>query len=115
MILLCYIFPPLAVLLMGRPFSAVLNFFLTGFGWIPGVKHALVCYADHKSGRSVSKITKAINDPDWFRAQQKLDVHRASAVSEGRSRRSRREVVEVVVYDNPHVGKGGTFFRTKSN
>jgi len=104
LLFLCYVFPPLAVLLMGRPFSAFGNFFLTSFGWVPGVRHALVCYADYKGTKSVKQITGAINNPTWTRAQP--------AQSEGRARK--REVVEVVVYDNPHVGKNGTYFRSKN-
>ena len=102
---LCYVCPPLAVLLMGRPFSSVLNMFFTMFLWVPGVGHALVCYADYKADGSVRKVTRAIHNPAYTRA--------ASAPSESRSR-GKREVVEVVVYDNPHVGKNGTYFRAKN-
>lgn len=63
-LLLCYLCPPLAVLFMGKPFSAVLNVFLTGlFFWVPGIKHALVCYADYKSNKQVGRLVGAINNP----------------------------------------------------
>lgn len=39
--LLAVLFPPLAVLLCGRPFLAVVNFFLTLCFWVPGMIHAL--------------------------------------------------------------------------
>lgn len=102
-LLLCYVFPPLAVLLMGRPFSAVLNCFLTMFFYLPGMKHALVCYADYKVDQSVDKITNAIHYPHHVQA-----AHRAG------TRAQRARVVERVVYDNPHVGANGTKFRTKN-
>jgi len=99
---LCYVCPPLAVLLMGRPFSSVLNMFLTMFFWFPGIGHALVCYADYKGTKSVKQLTRAINNPEYTKQP------RAS------SPRAQRAVKEVVVYDNPHVGKNGTYFRTKN-
>jgi uncharacterized membrane protein YqaE (UPF0057 family) len=103
---LCYVFPPLAVLLMGRPFSAVGNMFCCLFFWVPGVKHALVCYADYKVDKSVKKVTKAINRPEWTRA--------SLTQSEGRLRsKPKRERVEVSYVDAPDVGRNGTQFRRK--
>lgn len=103
LLFLCYVFPPLAVLFMGRPFSAVLNFFLCAFFWVPGVKHALACYADRK----VNGITRAIHNPKWTQANDEQ--------SEGRVRRKGQNgPMVVVVYDNPHVGKNGTYFRPKN-
>jgi uncharacterized membrane protein YqaE (UPF0057 family) len=68
MLLLCYAFPPLAVLLMGKPFSAVLNLFLTAFlFWIPGIKHALVCYADWKVSKHVDRMVGAVNNPAYVK------------------------------------------------
>lgn len=102
---LCYVCPPLAVLAMGRPFSCVLNMFFTAFFWVPGVSHALVCYADYKT----NDMTRAIHRPKWTKA---LDEQ-----SEGRVRRKGQSekihVETVVIYDNPHVGKNGTHFRRK--
>lgn len=107
LLFLCYVFPPLAVLLMGRPFSAVGNFFLTSFGWVPGVRHALVCYADYKSTKSTTQIVGAINSPTWSRADDERSMARL------RRKGQKSEVVVVTVYDNPHVGKNGTYFRRK--
>lgn len=60
----CYICPPVAVLMMGKPFSAILNVFITGLCfWGPGIKHALVCYADYKVDRQLGKVVDAINHP----------------------------------------------------
>ncbi len=64
MILLCYLFPPLAVLLMGRPFSAVLNLGVTAFlFWVPGIKHALHIYADWRVTKHVDRVVDAVNYP----------------------------------------------------
>lgn len=69
MILLCYLFPPLAVLLMGRPFSACLNLGLTAFlFWVPGIKHALYIYADWKVTRHVDRVVDAVNMPAYVKA-----------------------------------------------
>jgi uncharacterized membrane protein YqaE (UPF0057 family) len=97
---LCYVCPPLAVLCMGRPFSAVANCVFTLFGWAPGVRHALVLYADQKVDGHVNKISGAINNPAHVRQR------RAS------SPRVEREVVPV--YDSPHIGAKGTRFRAKN-
>ena len=39
--LLAVVLPPLAVLLCGKPFQALLSIPLTLLGWAPGVIHAL--------------------------------------------------------------------------
>ncbi len=67
-LILCWLCPPLAVALMGKPFSALLNVFLTGLlFWIPGVKHALVCYADYRAERHVDRVIDAIHNPHHAR------------------------------------------------
>jgi hypothetical protein len=101
---LCYVCPPLAVLCMGRPFSAIGNMFACMFFWVPGVHHALVCYADYKVDTSVKKVTKAINHPAYTRA--------GYAQSEGRAR-GKRERIEVIHYEGADVGMNGTQFRRK--
>lgn len=97
---LCYVFPPLAVLFMGRPFSAVLNLFMTSFGWVPGVRHALVCYADKRGTKAVKQLTNAINHPEWAQAPKPA--------------RTRSPKVEPVYVNSPTVGMNGTQFRRKS-
>lgn len=47
--LLAIILPPLAVLLCGKPFQGILNFFLLFFLWIPAVLHALFVVSSHKA------------------------------------------------------------------
>lgn len=103
---LCYVCPPLAVLCMGRPFSAIGNMFACCFFWLPGVKHALVCYADYKVDTSVKKVTKAINNPTWTKANEEQ--------SEGRMhRKGKRERITVIHYEGADVGQNGTQFRRK--
>ncbi len=45
--LLAILLPPLAVLLCGKPFLAILNLLLTLCFWIPGVVHALFVVNSH--------------------------------------------------------------------
>lgn len=105
MLFLCYTCPPLAVLMMGRPFSSVLNMFLCCLFYVPGVKHALSVYADYKINKVSGRLEGAIHNPAWTRPR--------ADQSEGRSRRGQPAQV-VVIYDNPHVGKNGTYFRPKN-
>jgi len=49
--LLAIIFPPLAVLLTGRPIQALLNLVLTLCFWIPGVIHAILVVNEHKANQ----------------------------------------------------------------
>jgi len=107
MLFLCYTCPPLAVLMMGRPFSSVLNMFLCCMFYVPGVKHALAVYADYKVNKVAGRLEGAIHNPGWTRPAQ--------AQSQGRvSRRGQAQPEVVVIYDNPHVGKNGTYFRPKN-
>jgi uncharacterized membrane protein YqaE (UPF0057 family) len=60
---LCFVFPPLAVLLCGRVVGAVLNLVLTICGIIPGIVHAILVVnevkADKRSVRQASLIARA--------------------------------------------------------
>ena len=58
--LLAIILPPVAVLLCGKPFQALLNFVLTLLGWLPGAIHALVVVNSHKADKRNDKLIKAI-------------------------------------------------------
>ena len=101
MMLLCYIFPPLAVLLMGRPFSAVLNMGLTAFCfWLPGIKHALWVYADWKMNRQFGRVVDAVNNPAYIKAGKGVTnvTHNHYHGNTG----------------DPRVGANGTVFRRKS-
>jgi uncharacterized membrane protein YqaE (UPF0057 family) len=53
--LLAIILPPLAVLLTGRPFQALLNLLLTMLLWIPGVIHAILIVNEHKANQRAEK------------------------------------------------------------
>lgn len=103
-LLLCYICPPLAVLLMGKPFHAVLNVFLTGLlFWLPGIKHALVCYAEYKAEQQFGRVVDAINHPAYVKAGggRSTVVHNHYH-SSGPG------------HSSPNVGVNGTVFRRKS-
>jgi len=47
--LLCFLFPPAAVLLTGRPLSALINFLLSLCLWFPGVIHALIVVGNYNA------------------------------------------------------------------
>jgi len=66
-IFLCYVFPPLAVLFCGKPFTAILTLILTVFGWYPGVQHALFIVNNHFQDKRLGGVTKAINNPAWVK------------------------------------------------
>jgi uncharacterized membrane protein YqaE (UPF0057 family) len=58
--LLAIVFPPLAVLLCGKPFQAILNLPLTLLFWVPGAVHALFVVADHKANLRARRIERAV-------------------------------------------------------
>ena len=51
MYLVALIFPPLAVLLCGKPFQAIVNFFLTLAFYFPGALHALLVVGSRNTER----------------------------------------------------------------
>jgi len=58
--LLAILLPPVAVLLCGRPFTALLNLFLTLLLWIPGLIHALVIVADYNANKRTDRVVAAM-------------------------------------------------------
>jgi uncharacterized membrane protein YqaE (UPF0057 family) len=56
MYLLAIILPPLAVMLAGKPFQAIINFFLTCLFWVPGMIHALMVVNDYKANHRLSVL-----------------------------------------------------------
>ncbi len=58
--LLAIIFPPLAVLLCGKPIQAVLNCFLTLLLWIPGVVHAILVVNSHLADKRTDRLIRAL-------------------------------------------------------
>lgn len=57
--LLCFIFPPLAVLLCGKPMLACLNLLLCIL-ILPAVIHGLVVVSAHKSDKRFDRLGKQI-------------------------------------------------------
>jgi len=53
--LLAILLPPVAVLLTGRPFQALLNVLLTLALWLPGVLHAILVVNEHKANQRAKK------------------------------------------------------------
>lgn len=60
MYFLAILIPPLAVLLVGKPFQAVLNLLLTLLGWFPGAIHAVLVVKDKKDDRRMKKQAELI-------------------------------------------------------
>ena len=58
--LLAIVLPPVAVLLCGKPFQAILNLILTMFLWIPGVVHALFIVNSHLADVRTEKMIAAV-------------------------------------------------------
>lgn len=56
--LFAIIFPPMALILCGKPIQAVLNFALCLFFWLPGVAHALLVVFDT---RAEQRAAAAVN------------------------------------------------------
>ena len=61
--LIAFILPPLAVLLAGKPFQALLSIPLSLLGWVPGVLHALFVvhnhYEDQRAERVIREMRRA--------------------------------------------------------
>ena len=58
--LLAIILPPLAVLLCGKPFQAILTLVLSLCFWIPGVVHALFVVNSHLADMRAEKMIAAV-------------------------------------------------------
>ncbi|WP_082630544.1 YqaE/Pmp3 family membrane protein [Peribacillus muralis] len=58
--LIAILFPPLAVLLAGKPISAVVNLILTLFFYIPGLIHALFVVHDKKADKRMKQQASLI-------------------------------------------------------
>lgn len=53
--LIAILFPPLAVLLAGKPIQAVLNLILTLFFYVPGLIHAILVVHDKKADKRMKQ------------------------------------------------------------
>ena len=60
--LLAILAPPIAVLLIGRPISALLNFGLTLLLWVPGAIHAIMVVNEHKANKRADRLANKIVD-----------------------------------------------------
>lgn len=58
--LLALVCPPLAVLLVGRPVSAILNVFLSLALYFPGAIHACLVVSEAKANARSKRQTKAL-------------------------------------------------------
>jgi uncharacterized membrane protein YqaE (UPF0057 family) len=57
---LAIIFPPLAVLLCGKPIQSILAFILCILGWIPGCIYAWMVVSSYKADQRTDKLIKAM-------------------------------------------------------
>jgi uncharacterized membrane protein YqaE (UPF0057 family) len=60
--LLAVFLPPLAVLLCGKPFQAILNCLLCLLLWIPAVIHAFIVISSRDAERRTDRLVQAIQD-----------------------------------------------------
>jgi uncharacterized membrane protein YqaE (UPF0057 family) len=60
--LLAIILPPIAVLLCGKPFQAILDFFLCLLLWVPGVVHALFVVNSYLADQRTERLERAIRE-----------------------------------------------------
>ncbi|WP_458355409.1 YqaE/Pmp3 family membrane protein [Peribacillus frigoritolerans] len=58
--LIAILFPPLAVLLAGKPIQAVLNLVLTLFFYVPGLIHAILVVHDKKADKRMKRQAEII-------------------------------------------------------
>ena len=58
--LLAIVFPPLAVLLAGKPFQAMLNVILCLFLWIPGIIHAFMVVNESKNNKRHKELIRTL-------------------------------------------------------
>lgn len=57
--LIAILLPPVAVLLVGKPFQAVLNFFLTLAFWVPGAVHAILVVNEYKADKRAERMMRS--------------------------------------------------------
>ena len=61
--LVAILMPPLAVLLCGKPFQAIINLVLTAFFWVPGVIHAVFVVHNHYADERTDRVIRAMRQP----------------------------------------------------
>ena len=60
--LVAILLPPLAVLLCGKPFQALLNVILTIAFWVPGVVHAIFVVHNYYADQRNERLIQAMRD-----------------------------------------------------
>ena len=60
MYLLAIVLPPVAVLIAGKPFQALISLILTILGWLPGAIHAILVVKDKKDQERMVKQAELI-------------------------------------------------------
>lgn len=63
--ILAIFLPPLAVLLVGKPFQAIINFFLCFLVWIPAVIHAILVVRDYKADKRMERQVKLMKRDNY--------------------------------------------------
>jgi uncharacterized membrane protein YqaE (UPF0057 family) len=58
--LIAILFPPLAVLLCGKPFQALLNVVLTLLMYFPGAIHAILVVHNHYQDKRTDRVIEAM-------------------------------------------------------
>jgi uncharacterized membrane protein YqaE (UPF0057 family) len=58
--LLAILLPPVAVLSVGKPGTAILNFFLTLLLWVPGIIHAMFVVSSAEAEKRNDRVVQAI-------------------------------------------------------
>ena len=63
--ILAIFLPPLAVLLVGKPLQAIINFFLCFLVWIPAVIHAILVVRDYKADKRMERQVKLMKRDNY--------------------------------------------------
>ena len=61
--LLAIVLPPVAVLMTGRPFTALLNVVLTFLLWVPGAIHAILVVSEYKADQRAERLARTPRRP----------------------------------------------------
>ena len=61
--LIAVVLPPLAVLLCGKPFQAILNVILTVALWVPGLIHAVFVVHNYYEDQRTERLMRAVRRP----------------------------------------------------
>lgn len=109
-----WVCPPLAVLSCGKPFSAVLNFFLLFFFWYPGVMHAQAVVDNYYADRRNKKMMRVVDYPAWAQHVFSAAPQDGRLELPKRKRQKAKAEPEAMSYDDPAIGRNGTLFRKRN-